>query len=58
MSKSRNRKWYDSDDDYQEFKERKKGVDRRSKKQMKNDLRSKNFEVYDDDDDSNHRYSK
>lgn len=52
MSKSRNRKWYDDyDTDYENYKAKKKGEDRRSKKKMKNDLRSKNYEAYEQDDD-------
>lgn len=52
MSKSRNRKWYDFDDDMEDYKKKKKGDDRRSKKKMKNQLRAKNFSVsYEQEDD-------
>lgn len=52
MSKSKNRKWYDSydadyDDDYQD---KKKNNDRRKQKRMKNALRTKNYEYFNDDE--------
>lgn len=50
MSKSRNRKWYDYDDDLEDYKQKKKGDDRRSKKKLKNALRTKNYEYFDENE--------
>jgi hypothetical protein len=42
MSKSRNQKWYDyEDDDYSEKNRRKKDIDRRKQKRMKSALKTK-----------------
>lgn len=43
MSKSRNRKWYELDEDFDEYKRAKRGDDRRSKKKMKNALKQKSM---------------
>lgn len=55
MSKSRTRKWYDYDEDFSDYKKKKKGDDRRAKKKMKNNLRSKNYEVNTSDYEEDYR---
>lgn len=52
MGKSRNRKWYEVGEDYEDYKSKKKGNDRRSEKKRKNALRSKNFDyLYENESD-------
>lgn len=51
MSKSRNQKWYDyEEDDYSDKKKRSKDIDRRKQKRIKNALRTKDINALQQDD--------
>lgn len=51
MSKSRNQKWYDyEEEDYTDKKKRTKDMDRRKQKRIKNALRNKDINVLQQED--------
>lgn len=54
MSKSRNRKWYEFDDEYNDYNKKKKSRkdERRNQKKMKNAMKSRNLDSYDYEEDN------